>query len=47
MYCHRNPVCSPPMAEVFHYWDRKRAGRLLPVRFDINPADMALPPHSP
>ena len=28
-------VCSPPVAEVFHYWDHKRGGRVMPSRSDI------------
>ena len=34
-------VCSPPVAEVFHYWDRKRGGRVMPLRSDIDPAGIA------
>lgn len=33
-------VCSPSVAEVFHYWDRKRAGRALPPRSDIDPDEL-------
>jgi len=33
-------VCSPPMAEVFHYWDRKRGERVMPARSDIDPNEM-------
>ncbi|MCI0429447.1 MAG: PAS domain-containing protein [Rhodospirillales bacterium] len=33
-------VCSPPVAEVFHYWDRKRGGRVMPLRADIDPNEM-------
>jgi hypothetical protein len=33
-------VCSPPVADIFHYWDCKRAGRLIPRRSDIDPADI-------
>jgi hypothetical protein len=33
-------VCSPPLADVFQYWDRQRAGRLIPNRSDIDPADI-------
>jgi hypothetical protein len=33
-------VCSPPVADIFHYWDGKRAGRALPRRSDIDPADI-------
>ena len=33
-------VCSPPVAEVFHYWDRKRAGRALARRSDIDPNEI-------
>jgi hypothetical protein len=28
------------VAEVFHYWDRKRAGRALPLRSDIDPNEI-------
>ena len=34
-------VCSPPVAEVFHYWDHKRGGRVMPSRSDIDPAGIA------
>jgi len=30
-------TCSPPVAEVFHYWDGQRAGRSMPLRADIDP----------
>ena len=33
-------VCSPGVAEVFDYWDRKRAGRALPLRSDIDPDEI-------
>jgi hypothetical protein len=33
-------VCSPPVADIFHYWNRKRAERVLPKRCDIDPADI-------
>jgi hypothetical protein len=33
-------VCSPPVADIFHYWDRKRAERAIPDRRDIDPADI-------
>ena len=33
-------VCSPAVAEVFHYWDRVRAGRTLPLRSDIDPNEI-------
>jgi hypothetical protein len=28
------------MAEVFHYWDDKRGGRVMPLRSDIDPNEM-------
>jgi hypothetical protein len=34
-------LCSPPVGEVFRYWDAKRAGRPMPLRSDIHPADIA------
>jgi len=34
-------VCSPPVGELFHYWDAKRAGRAMPLRSDIEPAEIA------
>jgi hypothetical protein len=33
-------VCHSPVAEIFRYWDSRRAGRPLPERSDINPADI-------
>ena len=33
-------VCSPAVAEVFHYWDGMRAGRTLPLRSDIDPNEL-------
>jgi hypothetical protein len=38
-------VCSPPMAEVFHYWDGKRGDRVMPRRSDIDPNELR--PHLP
>ena len=34
-------VCSSPVAEVFHYWERMRGDRPLPLRSDIDPAGIA------
>jgi hypothetical protein len=34
-------LCSPPLAEVFHYWNGKRGERAMPLRSDIEPADIA------
>jgi hypothetical protein len=34
-------LCSPPLAEVFHYWNDKRGERAMPRRADIEPADIA------
>ena len=31
--------CPDRVAELFHYWDAKRAGRLMPRRCDIAPED--------
>jgi hypothetical protein len=33
-------ICSPPVADIFRYWDSKRAGRVIPKRCDIDPADI-------
>jgi hypothetical protein len=33
-------LCSPPLAEVFHYWNGKRGERAMPLRSDIDPADL-------
>jgi hypothetical protein len=33
-------VCSPPVAEFFHYWDGKRGGRVMPQRSDIDPGEI-------
>jgi hypothetical protein len=33
-------VCSPPVADIFRYWESKRAGRPMPGRSDIDPADI-------
>jgi hypothetical protein len=33
-------ICHPMTAEIYRYWDEKRAGRPLPVRADIDPADL-------
>ena len=33
-------VCSPAMAEVFHYWDGKRGERAMPRRSDIDPNEL-------
>ena len=38
-------LCSPPVGEVFRYWDEKRASRPMPLRSDIHPAD--IPRHLP
>ena len=29
------------MGDLFHYWDGKRAGRTMPLRADLEPADIA------
>ena len=33
-------VCSPPLAEVFRYWDGKRGGRAMPLRAEIDPNEL-------
>jgi hypothetical protein len=33
-------ICHPLTAEIYHYWERKRASRHLPARVDIDPAEI-------
>jgi hypothetical protein len=33
-------ICSPAVAEIYGYWDGKRAGRPMPRRADIDPAEI-------
>jgi hypothetical protein len=32
--------CPPETAEIYHYWDSKRAGRPMPFRRDIDPLEI-------
>lgn len=32
--------CPPATAEIYHYWDAKRAGKLMPRRADIDPFEL-------
>ena len=32
--------CHPRIREIYDYWNGKRAGRLMPGRADIEPADL-------
>ena len=34
-------VCSGPVRDIYAHWDRRREGRRMPSRTDINPADFA------
>ena len=38
-------VCDEHVRELFHYWNERRAGRAMPLRTDIDPADF--PRHLP
>jgi hypothetical protein len=33
-------ICSPAVAEIYGYWNRKRGERLMPLRTDIDPAEI-------